>query len=773
MGRRTNLSIVLTAIVWWATPLSVTSVAQDTVSERFGYLEARAFLKKHCVYCHGDEDPKAKLDLTDFPADRTTPTDLARLMDLQRRMTSGEMPPVDAIPPDVDDVRRLSDWIDREVAAGAKRHDLDPGHVAVRRLSRFEYENTIRDLLGVDARQVTADFPSDGLAYGFDNVGDAMKFSMLHVEKYQKAAERIASMTIDIEDPSNPPVRGLDIEVMQVTESGVMLSGVAQFFAQGRIWATIAIPRDGDYVLRVRASADQAGREVARMAVFVDKKRIELIDVPATSERPETYDVAMRLEKGDRRVGVAFVNDYYNPEHPDPNERDRNLCVSRVQVVGPVDRRPPTRGHAWIFEVDPGRGRPDRRALPILERLASKAWRRSVRRSEVKKLARLAKNVVEGGGSFEEGIRLALEAVLVSPQFLLRLEPRGRRRKGTRPELDDSHLATRLSYFLWSSLPDDRLSEIAASDRLTRPTVLEMEARRMLRDSRSKALAQSFAGQWLELRKLEDVTPDPSRFNTFDDKLRRSIRTETELFFEAVLRGRRPVIDLLDADFTFLDETLARHYGIEGIEGDEFRRVTLKDPRRGGLLGHASIHTLTSNPTRTSPVKRGKWILENLLDAPPPPPPPGADSLKGEAEIENARTLREQMALHRSDPACATCHVRMDNLGLALENYDAVGKWREADEGGRIDASGRLPDGARLDGPIALRERLRDDRAFVETLTKKLFVYAVGRDTTDDDRVALRAMAIESDWRRVTLEELIVAVVKMDAFRRRGGVDKR
>jgi hypothetical protein len=402
------------------------------------------------------------------------------------------------------------------------------------------------------------------------------------------------------------------------------------------------------------------------------------------------------------------------------------------------------------------------RAYRVLRAFADRAYRRPATHEELTRLLRFVEAAQKNGDGAEEGLKLALQAVLISPHFLFKVElDRG---PGARP-VSDFELATRLSYFLWSSLPDEELFRLAASGTLRAGDTLSTQVRRMLRDPKSRALAEEFAGQWLQTRGLKAVTPDPARFPDFDEDLRRAMFRETEVFFDHVVRADRGVLELLDADYTFVNERLARHYGISGVRGDEFRRVSLAGTGRGGVLTQAAVLTVTSNPTRTSPVKRGKWVLENLLGAPPPPPPPGADDLKPAGHDGRPATLRQRLELHRTKAECATCHARMDPLGFGLENFDAVGAWRERDEGQSIDASGTLPDGRSFRGPSGLRAVLKE-RAddFRRCLAEKLMTYALGRGLTAADRCTVDRVVRDLRREEDRFSSLVLAVVQSEPF---------
>jgi hypothetical protein len=717
--------------------------------------EVVPFLVAHCVDCHGGEDPQASLSLAARLAAEPGDGDADLWLGVARRLAADEMPPEGLPRPDPAEAALVLAWIERRFgAAAAPPPEL---RVTARRLNRTEYRNTVRDLVGVDAPGDL--LPADDVGHGFDNVGDVLTLSPVLFEKYVLAAEAIARDAVpERTDPAAPPVRalaGADLE----PDGGLRLSGRRWvFFSEGEAAATVDLPREGEYALRARAWADQAGPEPARLAFHVDGRGIAVLDVPATEGDPGTYETRVRLDGGPRRVAVAFVNDYYRPNDPDPRQRDRNLHVERLEVVGPLDLAGPSLSERLVFPEPRPEGREalDAWAGGAIERLQRRAWRRPPEPPDVERLLAAVARAVPPDASPETRVRTALIALLVSPRFLFRLEP------GAGRALDAHEVASRLSYFLWASMPDERLSALADDGRLLERAVRDAEVRRLLADARSSALSEHFAPQWLQVRELSNATPDPARFPGVDAALLRSMERETVLLFDAVLREGRDVRDLLSADFTFLDERLARHYGIQGVPGDWMRRVPLRGERPGGVLAHGSVLTATSNPERTSPVKRGKWVLEAILDAPPPPPPPGVGVLDESADAA-AASLRERLRRHRADPACAVCHDRMDPLGVALEPYDAVGRWRTTDEGHPVDATATLPDGRVLDGPAALAAALREERGFLRSLARHLLTYALGRGLGEADRPALDRLVTTLDA-TPTLEALAVAIAGLPAF---------
>jgi hypothetical protein len=742
------------------------ALGQEARGRAWGAIEP--VLREHCYECHDREQHKGKLDLESLPPGADAVTWLWTLAKMRDRVAAGEMPPPGKGELGAEHRTALTQWLARTVRSGAPALPPAPGRVTIRRLTRVQYENTLRDLFGIRTA-LTAAFPADDLGYGFDNIGDALSFSTLHLEKYLAAAGDAAAQVIDPEDPEHPTARRFPADRMQVRSgSGVNLDGgLANLYTAGEIEQDFTLPRRGVYRLRMMCCGDQAGDEPCRMAVRFDGRDFDEFEVP--ERKPAEKRITSWLEGGKHRLGLAFVNDYYEPANPDPQRRDRNLKIVWLEVVGPTDARPVPTRQQWLHDADPQQGSPQARLRAVVGNLLLRAWRRPPAGPDVERLVALGGQSLSDGESFRQALRLCVQAVLASPSFLFRAEASAGAPGAIAP-VPAFELASRLSFFLWASAPDARLLELAQSGQLRDDAVIAAEVTRMLADPRSEALATDFAAQWLELRNLADRAPDPGRFPGFDDALRAAMRRETELLFLAVLREQRDVRELLDCSFTHVNDRLAAFYGLPAPGGDEFVRVELPlDLRlRGGVLGQAAIAAVTSNPTRTSPVKRGKWVLENLLDAPPPAPPPGNDSFAGEAKIDSAATLREQMAAHRSKASCAACHLRMDALGLAFEKLDAIGRLRERDAGGAIDDRGRLPDGRAVDGLSGLKAVLRDDPAFLRALLHKLFVYAVGREAAPADRVRLWVLAEELRERgKVTLPDLVLAIVRMDAFRLR------
>ena len=774
MRARTCLLLIVSAVAvsWHGLPGRRASSAEPALTPIAANAPLPAFVKdvqpllaKYCFECHRGEKAKGGLAMDTFRDERTVvgrPQVWKKVLD---NLESELMPP-EGQPQPTDDERALViRWIESRVLK-IDCSQVDPGRVTIRRLNKTEYNNTIHDLLGVDVKPAD-DFPSDDVGYGFDHIGDVLSMPPVLMERYLAAAERVADAAILTPDPDRAQV----------------FSGPGRTLASvGEAELEIELKRTGDYALRVDAWAQQAGPDTAKMTVRFDGLDLQTFDVEAVEGQPATYELKLNVPAGKHRFAAKFINDYYKADDPDPKNRDRNLIVERLAVQGPLGVLPEDLpvSHTRLITCRPGErsretasegGDPTACARTILRAFATRAFRRPATDAEVDRLARIVVSATKEGDSFERGIQVAVQAVLVSPHFLFRIEvdPEPLNPLAVRT-ISEYELATRLSYFLWSSLPDDELMRLAHDGLLRKEGRLAAQVRRLLKDPKSSALVENFAGQWLQLRNLKTINPDKNQFPGFDDALRTAMETETRLFFEAIVREDRKIFDLLDADFTFINERLAKHYGIAGVEGAEFRRVTLATPERGGLLGHASVLTVTSNPTRTSPVKRGKWILENLLNAPPPPPPANVPELKDSGEKGAAATLRQRMEQHRENPACAVCHTQMDALGFGLENYDPIGAWRTKDGAFDIDAAGNLPGGASFKSPGELKAILKArEGEFRRCLAEKLLTYALGRGLEYYDKCTVDTIVRSVAAKHDIFSVLVLEIVNSDAFQKRRG----
>jgi hypothetical protein len=733
----------------------------------------RATLNKYCVTCHNDRLKTAGFTLEHLnPAD--IPADAEAWEKVVGKLRTGAMPPARLPRPDADTSQAIAAWVegtlDRAAAAAP-----NPGRRAIHRLNRAEYANVIRDLLAIeiDARAL---LPADEQGFGFDNNADVLTVSPGLMDRYLAAARKVSRAAIG--DPDTRHVVET-YNVSRLLTQDDRASEDLPLGSRGGLSVRHYFPLDAEYVLRVRLQGNAARNTGDQVEVRLDGERIHLFTVgdAAPDDKSGGLEVRFAAKAGPRMLSVTLPKRVSAVEGVGPARLPvtsisfRAGGIAGVDLDGPYNPRGPgdTPSRRRIFTCRPAAAKDEMAcAAQILTSLAQRAYRRPATAADVDTLMTFYRSGRDQG--FEFGIRAALERVLVDPEFLFRVErePAGLA-PGTPYRISDLELASRLSFFLWSSAPDDALRDAAATGALRDPRVLESQVRRMLADPRAATLVTNFASQWLHLRNMRAVAPDALLFPDFDDNLRDAFQRETELFIESQLREDRSVPELLTADYSFLNERLARHYGIPNVYGSHFRRVAFEGGTRGGLLGQGSILTVTSYATRTSPVVRGKWLLENVLGAPPPPPPANVPPLGDNAKGVKTLSVRERMIEHRKNPVCSSCHSRMDPLGFALENFDAIGKWRDkAEDATPIDASGALPDGTKFDGPAELKRILitRQDE-FVTTVAERLLTYALGRGFEYFDRPALRAIvrdAAASDYR---WSSLVLGIVRSAPFQMR------
>jgi mono/diheme cytochrome c family protein len=800
--------------LWLAAPVAQAAATFDAT--------VKPILTRTCYQCHNDLVKNADLNLAAHRTEAAVVANAGTWEKVAEKMRTRVMPPPGF--PAVSEAERKAvvDWIETTLARADALAPPNPGRVTARRLNRAEYDNSVRDLLAVDLRPAD-DFPQDDTGYGFDNNGDVLSLSPALLEKYLLAAERISRVALFGPDPPKPGLVRLTPARAKIEPSTTPLADydTTGLSLPNSLHAVHRFPVEADYVLRVVAGGERpAASEPLEIGLFLDDREVGVqpldpegmgsFSVDRQDYTGKTREFRVRVPAGDHRVAATIVRLYEglpaecggpNPSKrppppprvfkPRPNltpealEEARKAFearqkekppvndarVIRVDVLGPYDaaRGPSAQSLRRIYvcgHLDGNHG--ERCARKVLTNLARRAYRRPPTRADVDGLASLLDAARKRGETFEQGLSLALQAVLVSPDFLFRIE-RGRVAGDALPGrvLTDHELASRLSYFLWASAPDDELLDLADRGRLRGPRTLEAQVRRMLADPRAGALVEGFAGQWLQFRALESVAPDRERFPAFENNLRLAMRRESELFFESLMREDKSLLDLIDGRYTFVNERLARHYGIAGVKGPEFRRVDLSGTGRGGVLTHASVLTVSSYATRTSPVLRGKWILENVLKAPPPDPPAGTPRLD-EARVGADASLRKQLEAHRTLPSCAACHEKMDPLGFSLENFDAIGAWRNEDGRWPIDASGVLPDGRSFAGPDGLKTVLREDRqAFAECVTEKMLTYALGRGLERYDKRTVQAIAAGLEKRDYRFSALVLEIVRSLPFQRR------
>ncbi len=745
------------------------------------------YLKQYCHGCHAGKSPKGAFPLDQFNDFAVARGQRSHWLQVAEMLEVEGMPPDGAEQPPAGSRGALAGWIREHLAAVDCVGPRDPGRVTIRRLNRAEYRNTVRDLVGVDYRP-TADFPADDVAAGFDTIADALSLPPVLMEKFLTAAAEIAAEAIVAPETSRPPSQTYAVAQWSATGAEPQDQWLA-FYSAGAARERLDLPA-GRYRLALRACGDQAGDEPPRLVLKLAGQAVAQFDVTDPRDTPGLYEATLAWPAGPVEIALEFSNDYYRPEAADGVGADRNLYVESLEVTGPLDAPPrePAESHRRIIF----RAADSPAAIEeIVTRLATRAFRRPARAEEVARLIKLVELARQQGESVERGLQLVVEAVLVSPYFLFRIEldepsgpeaeqvaaadggetsESGEAEAAPAPflarDLNPYELATRLSYFLWSSMPDEELLSLAGTDQFD--AQLETQVRRMIADPRSSALVENFGLQWLTLRNLDKLSPDPERFPTWDEDLRSAMRQEAVELLGYVMREDRSLLELLDAPYGFVNERLARHYGLAGVVGPEFRQVVWTDDRRGGVLGLAGVLAVTSNPTRTSPVKRGKWVLEQLLGSPPPPPPPNVPELSEDNQATAGATLRERMEAHRANPSCAACHAKMDPLGFGLENFNAIGGWRDRESGSEIDASGELPDGSAFRGPAELRRILVQRQAeFRRTLAQQMLVYALGRSLADSDQCAVDELASQVAAAGDRSSSLILGIVRSDPFRRR------
>lgn len=748
----------------------------------------RALVNQYCVGCHNDKLKSGSFSWTGI--DLAQPGDHAEQLEhVIRKLRAGLMPPPGLPRPDSATVAKLVSSLETGIDRAAALHP-NPGRPMLHRLNRTEYANSIRDLLGVDI-DVASLLPPDDMSHGFDNMSDVLAVSPTLMEGYIRAAGRISRQAVG--DAEAPPLTKT-YRVSRVFSQNHHVEGTP-FGTRGGTAVVHDFPADGDYVFKLGFYYSPTGPLYSlnqgkgqQIEVSVDGERVAMLDInPAWRLANDGFKTnPIHIKAGPHRVAAAFLQKFDGPIEDEYRMVDQSLVdvsagtipgmttlahLHELSVIGPekISGVSDTPSRRKIFTCRPTAGADE---LPCVKKivgsLARQAFRRPVNETDYEALL----NFYQAGrneGSFDSGIRTVIQAIVASPEFVFRFErvPAGAA-PGTNYRISDLELASRLSYMLWSTAPDDQLIALASQGKLKDPAVLEKQVHRLLADPRAESLSTNFAYQWLRLQNLKDVSPDLFLYPDFDRTLSQSMLRETEMLFSSIVREDRNITDLLTANYTFVDERLARHYGIPNILGNRFRRVTLTDPNRFGLLGQGSVLLLTSTATRTSPVQRGKYVMEVLLGTPPPPAPPNVPALKEAADLSKPQSVRERMEQHRSNPACASCHKLMDPIGFALENFDAVGSWRINDSGFRVDASGQMFDGAKLDGPISLRQAVLNHSAdYISTFSENLLAYGLGRVLGYYDMPAVREIVREAARNDDKFSSFVLGVVKSAPFQMR------
>jgi mono/diheme cytochrome c family protein len=722
----------------------------------------KALFEETCSECHNSTDLAGGLDVSLFTSPESLAADRDRWDLILTKLKAQEMPPEDVYRPDAE-INRLVKFLETEFARADAAMKPDPGRVTARRLNRAEYTNTIRDLLAIEFR-ADRNFPTDDSGEGFDNIGEVLTVSPVLMEKYLSAAGRIAERAIATGTLPKP------IEV----EYSLRFRNLRRL-DPSNVEATHRFDFDADYELRIGLPGQRAQDAApVTLGLWVDGKlthtqRIETKPSGLVYFNPYSEErIRVPVPEGDHTLRLGFMDDPFvkTLATGDVYKDTVNKWIGSVTVIGPFAAQGEKPSRTRILVCDPASGPAcvDR----ILATLARRAYRRPVTGAEIAELRKFVALAKNEGQSVEEGLALAIQAMLVSPHFLFRIERDRFPNDPTRVHrISDVELASRLSYFLWNSMPDEELLSLAERRRLGTPQVLDAQVTRMLADPKAFAMAENFAGQWLEVRNLDSIKPDPQKFPAWGPELRDAMKTETQMFFDWILRQNRPIREFIDARYTFLNERLAAYYGIEGVTGPEFRRVELTTPERGGVLTQGSVLAVSSYPTRTSVVIRGKYILQNILGSPPPPPPADVPALDEQA-VGTTASLRKQMESHRTNAVCASCHSRMDPLGFALENYDAIGKWRTMDGGFPVDSTGKLPGGKTFSNAADLKQILSQRQfEFSRTLTEKLLIYAMGRGLERYDRPTINEITKRMETSGYGLQTLVREVVRSLPFQSR------
>jgi hypothetical protein len=802
-------------------------------------VKLKPFLTKNCYACHSAAVKTADVNLERYQKDADILADSATWDKVVEMLKTKQMPPKGIPRPADADVSAAVSYVEGTFERAEMAAPPNPGRVTARRLNRTEYNNTVRDLLGVTLRPAD-DFPEDDSGYGFDNIGDVLSLSPVLMEKYLASAEKISRAALFGPDQLKPagerfqppgrrgqqPKSATDYD-----ETGLSLGSA--------LHVNYHFPTDGEYVFRATCDGRRPGVGGADMAFWLDGKLLGVKHIESNDLEGQTREVRVPVTTGDHLVSATFYKVFerlpasfggLNPLEPPagaggrggrgggrgganapaapmppPNLTPEELAQFQQRQQARLQAAAPQRGPGGGLQPPPGKvdflfiwgpfdqpkgpspesvkkiftcGSPDAELTPACQRkiisdLAGRAYRRPSTAAEVDKLVHLMDAAENRGNSVKDSLALSIQAMLVNPNFLFRIEREPATPSAANYRVSQYELASRLSYFLWASMPDAELLRCASQQTLRNPAVLSAQVTRMLKDPKAHALVEDFAGQWLETRALESVKPDARKFGEFDDYLRLLMRTETETFFESVMREDHSVIDLLNGKYTFLNQRLAEFYGIPGVKGQEFRKVDLTGTPRGGVWTQASVLTVSSYATRTSPVLRGKWILENILNTPPPPPPPNVPTLD-DSKVGQSVSLRQQLEAHRKDAVCASCHSRMDPLGLGLENFDAIGAWRAKDGQIAIDASGTLPDGRTFTGPDGLREVLTAQKdMFAECVVDKMLTYALGRGLERYDRRTVREIAKKAAVSNYKFSSVVLEIVKSLPFEMRQGDSKQ
>ena len=731
--------------------------------------DVRPLLENYCFKCHSGTKKKGGVALDVFDSAASAVKDPKTWETVLENIRTSTMPPDDEDKqPKLDERELMMKWIEAAVFS-SDPDKPDPGRVTIHRLNRAEYNNTIRDLVGVNFEPAD-DFPADDSGYGFDNIGDVLTIPPVLFERYLAAAEKVMSAAILNDHKPRPEI----VTVRLLTITGGPDKGnteTARRIDEQESQVKIELPVAGEYTVRFEAAAPKVGPEPTRMEMKFDGQGVSIPSLTGTADGRVRLSAKIRITAtGPHTLALRLTNQLAKPEMVKGKPVKRSITLRKLEFISPPQPVKAPETQLRLFAA--GRGQPslDASARSVLASFASRAFRRPLGAQELERFMFIYRTAGQKGGNFEQSVQTALTAVLVSPHFLFRgeLQAEPDNPRSAHP-VNEWALASRLSYFLWSTMPDTELFAQAQAGTLRKN--LDAQVRRMLKDAKSRALIENFAGQWLQIRNLAHVQPDPKTFSEWNPELASAMVRETEMLFDHIMREDRPVTELLGADYTFVNERLAKLYDINGVEGDAFVKVKLPAQRPGGILGHGSFLTLTSNPTRTSPVKRGKYVLENLLGTPPPPPPPNVPDLNDAKGAELKGTLRQRMEQHRQDPICASCHTRMDPIGFGLENFDGIGAWRDKDGANAINPDGVLVSGEKFKGPVELQRVLlgRKRGDFLRCVSEKMLTYGLGRGMEFYDRTAIQKVVAGLDKNGAKFSALVLGVVNSVPFQMRRG----
>jgi len=756
----------LIVLAWMLLNTQLQSVHADEQSDFTKTVSS--YFNNYCIDCHGADEQMAGIAVhkvgsqTELLQQRKSWQRVLKIVEL------GAMPPEDIDErPTAGENKVVADLLEDALYNFDCQQVARPGHPIIRRLNRVEYNNTIRDLFDV-AITPADDFPSDDVGEGFDNIGGVLSISPLLMEKYLTAAEQVTAAVIDTTDYTIPQTWATESNKLIAShENTEDVQGLRFLKQTGELAFEQSVPSTGKYQITFDAEAMPQNNLKIDFVVKVGDETVKDYSIRQRNQ-PKKFKRKIELTAGTHRIAFEFEGDDSDEDelqHP-------RFGMGRVVIHGPIGESTPNYSeiHRRIVTVTPSDKLPVQQAArTLVSPLLRRVFRRPVSDAETDRFAGLTVSFMEEQkATWEQAVAATVQAMLVSPEFLFRVEQEPSANETSR-QINDHELAVRLSYFLWSSLPDEELFRVAEEGQLHDRAVLAVQIRRMIADDRSQALVDNFAVQWLNLRNLEDSRPDPEVFSEFNEKLRGFMLQETSLVFRSIMTQDRNIEELLSGESTWINEPLAAHYGIEGVIGEEFVEVSLTETPRRGVLSHASILTLTSYPQRTSPVQRGKWILENIFGEGPPPPPLGVPELEESAKDAPELSLREKMAIHRTNSVCASCHQMMDPLGMGLENFDAIGRWRDEDRGKPVDARGELPDGQTFEGPQELIQILLSRREdFIRTLTGKMLVYATGRGLEYYDQCVVDDCVEQMSHHNNRFSSLVEAIVLSDAFMKRG-----